>query len=44
LVRWVDAVYAAGPGVRPAQGAPALLRPGDWGHASIPLRDISAQL
>ncbi|MEN9766192.1 alpha/beta hydrolase family protein [Vulcanococcus sp.] len=44
LVRWVDAVYGAGSAVRPAPGAPGLLRQGDWGHASIPLRDVSSQL
>jgi hypothetical protein len=44
LLRWVDAVYAAGAAVRPAQGASGLLRPGDWSNPSIPLRDVSAQL
>lgn len=44
LLRWVDAVYAAGAAVRPGQGALGLLRPGDWSNSSIPLRDVSAQL
>lgn len=44
LLRWVDAVYQAGAGVRPAPGARALLQQGDWGNPDIPLRDVSSQL
>ena len=37
LLRWVDAAFAAGPGLAPAPGARPLLPPADWGDAEIPL-------
>jgi predicted dienelactone hydrolase len=37
LLRWVDAAYAAGPGLPPAPGAAPLLPPAGWGDEEIPL-------
>lgn len=42
LLRWTDAAFAAGDGVRPGPAATNLLPPGGWGDAQIPLVDVTA--
>jgi len=44
LAAWVEGAFAAGDGVRPGPGAPPLLPAHGWGHAAIPLVDVSGQL
>ena len=44
LVAWVEGSFAAGEGVRPGRSAPPLLPPGGWGHAAMPLVDVTGQL
>lgn len=44
LLAWTDGAFAAGAGARPFEGAPSLLATNDWGHAQIPLVDVSDHL
>lgn len=44
LLAWTDGAFAAGAAVRPGEGAPNLLTTTDWGHAQIPLVDVSDDL
>ena len=44
LVEWTNRAFAAGPGVKPAAGAPPLLPPGSWGSSGKPMADVSDQL
>lgn len=42
LVRWTDAAFEAGDGVRPAAGAAPLIGATGWGNASLPMVEASA--
>jgi predicted dienelactone hydrolase len=44
LQAWSEAVFAAGDAARPAQNAAPLLRSRDWGHAQIPLVEVTEAL
>jgi hypothetical protein len=44
VLAWTDGAFAAGAGVKPREGAPSLLGTTDWGHAQIPLVDVSNHL
>jgi predicted dienelactone hydrolase len=44
IVAWTDGAFAAGEGARPFEGAPNLLGTSSWGHAQIPLVDVSDHL
>ncbi len=44
LLGWVNGAFAAGPGVAPGVGAPALLPPDGWGDGVLPLTDVSGRL
>ena len=37
LLAWVNGAFAAGDGVRPGEGAPALLPPDGWGDGAFPI-------
>lgn len=44
LVAWIDGAFAAGEGARPAEGVAPMFSTSDWGHAQIPLVDVSERL
>lgn len=44
LLRWTEAAFAAGDGVRPGPAAGNLLPPSGWGDARISLVDVTAQV
>ena len=44
LLGWVNGAFAAGPGVAPGTGAPALLPPRGWGDGDLSLSDVSDRL
>jgi predicted dienelactone hydrolase len=44
LLGWVNGAFAAGPGVVPAPGAPALLPASGWGDDTLPLSDVTDRL
>ncbi|MCP9787309.1 alpha/beta hydrolase family protein [Cyanobium sp. N5-Cardenillas] len=44
LLCWVNGAFAAGPGVAPGVGAPALLPPDGWGDGVLSLTDVSGRL
>ena len=44
VLAWTDGAFSAGAGVKPREGAPSLLGTTDWGHAQIPLVDVSNHL
>jgi predicted dienelactone hydrolase len=41
LLKWTDAAFAAGEGVRPREGAPPLLTGEGWGNADFPMVDAT---
>ncbi|MGL6134377.1 MAG: alpha/beta hydrolase family protein [Prochlorococcaceae cyanobacterium] len=44
IVAWTDGAFAAGETVRPSEGAANLLGSSSWGHAEVPLVDVSNHL
>lgn len=44
LLAWTEGAFAAGDGVRPGAAAPNLLPLTGWGHAQIPLVDVTAEV
>ncbi len=44
MLSWTEGAFAAGERARPAAGAASLFSTADWGHALIPLVDVSESL
>ena len=44
LLEWTKRAFMAGSAARPAQGAPPLLPPGNWGSAEMPMADVTTRL
>ncbi|MEO1002634.1 MAG: alpha/beta fold hydrolase [Cyanobacteria bacterium J06638_7] len=44
ILSWTDGAFAAGEAARPSEGAASLFSSTTWGHAQIPLVDVSERL